>query len=54
MSKIQILVIGKEPDILQTVVRLINNNGNWNAMGAQGMMKRRLNFFTNMCTIWFY
>ena len=34
MSKIQILVIGKEPDILQTVVRLINNNSNWNATGT--------------------
>jgi len=34
MSKIQILVIGKEPDILQTVVRLINNNNNWNAIGT--------------------
>jgi len=34
MSKIQILVIGKEPDILQTVVRLINNNNTWNATGT--------------------
>ena len=34
MSKIQILVIGKDPDILQTVVRLINNNNNWYATGT--------------------
>ncbi|MDB5008493.1 MAG: hypothetical protein JWQ84_1488 [Mucilaginibacter sp.] len=34
MSKLQILVIGRHPEILQTVVRLINNNPNWQATGA--------------------
>ena len=34
MSKIEILVIGRHPEILQTVVRLVNNNPDWNATGA--------------------
>lgn len=34
MNKIQILVIGRETDILQTVLRLINKNDNWNATGT--------------------
>lgn len=34
MNKIQILVIGREPDILQTVLRLINKNDKWNATGT--------------------
>jgi len=32
--KTQILAIGRHPEILQTVVRLINNNPEWNATGA--------------------
>jgi PleD family two-component response regulator len=35
MSKIQILTIGRHPDILQTVVRLINNNPEWECTGAR-------------------
>lgn len=34
MDKIQILVIGRNPDIVQTVVRLINNNPAWSATHA--------------------
>ncbi|WP_426670650.1 hypothetical protein ACPPVU_05310 [Mucilaginibacter sp. McL0603] len=34
MDKIQILVIGRNPEIVQTVVRLINNNPAWNATFA--------------------
>ena len=34
MSKVEILIIGRHADILQTVVRLINNNPEWNATGA--------------------
>jgi DNA-binding NtrC family response regulator len=34
MNKIQILVIGKDADILQTVVRLVNKNEQWNATGT--------------------
>jgi hypothetical protein len=34
MSKIEILVIGQHPEILQTVVRLVNNNPEWNAIGV--------------------
>ena len=34
MSQTQILVIGRHPAILQTVVRLVNNNTAWNATGC--------------------
>ena len=34
MEKIEILVVGRNPEIVQTVVRLINNNPAWNATHA--------------------
>jgi len=34
MNQTQILVIGRHPEILQTVVRLVNNNPDWNATGC--------------------
>jgi DNA-binding NarL/FixJ family response regulator len=34
MRKIEILVIGRHPQIMETVLRLINQNKNWNAVGA--------------------
>ena len=34
MSKIEILVIGRHPEILKTVIRLVNTNAEWNATGA--------------------
>ena len=34
MSNIHILAIGRHPDILQTVVRLVNNNPDWECTGA--------------------
>ncbi len=34
MSKIEILVIGRHAEILETVVRLVNSNPEWNATGA--------------------
>ena len=34
MRKIEILVIGRHPQIMETVLRLINQNENWNAVGA--------------------
>ncbi|MBS1519725.1 MAG: hypothetical protein JST50_01915 [Bacteroidetes bacterium] len=34
MEKIEILVVGRNPEIVQTVVRLINNNPSWNATPA--------------------
>lgn len=34
MEKTQILVVGRHPEILATVVRLVNNNPNWNATGC--------------------
>ena len=34
MSTTPILVIGRHPEILKTVVRLVNNNTEWNATGC--------------------
>ncbi|QEM05937.1 hypothetical protein DIU31_021355 [Mucilaginibacter rubeus] len=34
MEKTQILVVGRHPEILATVVRLVNNNPDWNATGC--------------------
>jgi PleD family two-component response regulator len=34
MNQVQILVIGRHPEILQTVIRLVNNNPDWNATGC--------------------
>ena len=34
MSKIEILAIGRNVEILETVVRLINNNKDWQGTGA--------------------
>jgi DNA-binding response OmpR family regulator len=35
MSKTPILAIGRHPEILQTVVRLVNNNPEWECAGAE-------------------
>jgi len=35
MEQTKILVIGRHPEILATVVRLVNNNPDWNATGCQ-------------------
>ena len=34
MNKTEILVIGRNDDILQSVTKLINNNLEWNGVGA--------------------
>jgi len=34
MDKIEILVIGRNEEILEVVLRLINNNAAWNGIGA--------------------
>ena len=34
MEKTEILVVGRHPEIVQTVVRLVNNNPAWNATAA--------------------
>jgi len=34
MTKTKILTIGRHPEILQTVVRLVNNNPDWDCTGA--------------------
>ena len=35
MKKINILYIGRHPEILATVVRLLNKNETWNGVGVQ-------------------
>jgi hypothetical protein len=35
MEQTKILVIGRHPEILATVVRLVNNNPDWMATGCQ-------------------
>ncbi|MCO6149590.1 hypothetical protein [Flavobacterium sp. NRK1] len=44
MEKINILYIGRHPEILETVVRLINNNENWSGYGA-GSDEEAISFF---------
>lgn len=34
MKKVKILVIGRHPEILQTVLRLINKNESWEGIGT--------------------
>ena len=35
MKKVEILALCSHPEILQTVLRLINNNPEWNGTGAE-------------------
>jgi hypothetical protein len=44
MKKIQILVICNHEEILQTILRLINNNEKWEAMGT-GAEERAIELF---------
>jgi hypothetical protein len=46
MDKIEILVIGRHPEILQTVIRLVNNNPAWNGTGC-GTDEEALTAFAN-------
>jgi len=34
MKELQILVIGKHPDIMETILRLLNNQPGWTGTGA--------------------
>ena len=34
MNKTEILIIGRNEEILQTVIRLVNNNPEWNGIGV--------------------
>jgi hypothetical protein len=47
MSKVEILVIGRHPEILQTVLRLVNSNEDWNATGARTDEEALAIFTTN-------
>jgi hypothetical protein len=51
MSKTQILVIGRNEPILQTVVRLINNNPGWYATGAITNQEALKVFTTQPCQL---
>lgn len=44
MKKIQILVVGCNEGILETVVRLINKNAEWEAFGANSEQQARMFF----------
>ena len=46
MQKIRILVIGRHKQIMQTVLKLINQNSQWQADGAI-MDEEAINLFTN-------
>ena len=35
MIKTEILIIGRDKEILETVIRLVNNHDEWNGTGAQ-------------------
>ncbi|BAV06212.1 hypothetical protein SAMN05421788_106279 [Filimonas lacunae] len=41
MSQKEILIAGIHPDIVQTVVRLINSQPNWNGTGAIGVAEAK-------------
>ncbi|MFD2603421.1 hypothetical protein [Flavobacterium suzhouense] len=47
MNKINILYTGRHPEILETVVRLINQNENWNGFGASSN-EEAINLFTTI------
>lgn len=47
MNKINILYTGRHPEILETVVRLINKNENWNGFGAISN-EEAINLFTTI------
>ena len=34
MQKIEILIVGKHPDIMKTILRLLNNKSGWNGTTA--------------------
>jgi hypothetical protein len=45
MKKVEILALCSHPEILQTVVRLINNNPGWNGTGT-GSEQQAIDLFT--------
>ncbi|MES2275132.1 MAG: hypothetical protein V4592_03855 [Bacteroidota bacterium] len=45
MKKVEILAVCSHPEILQTVIRLINNNPAWNGSGATNE-QQALAYFT--------
>lgn len=47
MDKINILYTGRHPEILETVVRLINQNENWKGYGAADN-KEAISLFTEV------
>jgi hypothetical protein len=51
MNKLEILVICRHPEILQTVIRLVNNNPEWNATGAETDEDAIAAFNSNDCKL---
>lgn len=47
MEKVNILYIGRHPEIMETVVRLINKNENWSGLGTADD-DMAMSLFTNM------
>ena len=50
-QKINILYIGRHPEITTTVIRLINNNPEWNGFGTMHDTEAMQLFTQNNCTI---
>jgi DNA-binding NarL/FixJ family response regulator len=50
-SATPILVIGRHPEILQTVVRLVNNNPDWHATGCLTDDEAIAHFNTQPCAL---
>lgn len=51
MEQTKILVIGRHPEILATVVRLVNNNPAWNAVGCLTDDEAIESFSTRPCAL---
>ncbi|MEO6523982.1 MAG: hypothetical protein ABIN91_20025 [Mucilaginibacter sp.] len=51
MDTIQILVVGKHPEIMQTILRLINNKPEWNGVGASSCDEAISTFKEQPCNV---
>jgi hypothetical protein len=51
METINILVIGKHPEIMQTILRLINNKPEWSGIGALTQTEAITAFTQQPCSV---
>lgn len=51
MDTIHILVVGKHPEIMQTILRLINNKPEWSGVGAFNCEDAIEAFATQPCNV---